>query len=553
MPLPSSTRGPLPYLVILVLGWLALAPGILSLPPVDRDESRYAQAAKQMLETGDFVRIRFQEEPRHKKPVGIYWLEAASVWATGLFPGAAIWPYRLPSLLGALAALMLTYTAGSRLFEPRSALLATGFLGASVLFAVVARQAHTDACLLATAVASQGALGRIYLEARRGAPRRLGPVLMFWAAEGVAILIKGPVIPAVSLLTLLALAVTDRDWGLWRRLRPIIGVPLAAAIAAPWFIAVSFATDGGFIADAVTTDLLPKLVSGQEGHGAPPGYYLVLMMLAFWPASLFAWPALIHAWQRRLEPSVRFCLAWLIPAWVMFELVPTKLPSYVLPTYPALALLSADLVQRAAAGALTPLEHRWPRAIGTLWLVISLAIAAAPLGLAMLLHSTVGAAVIVLALLATALAGAVATLAYRKRWRMASAIALLGAAMILAGTFGHVLPRLDGLWVSRAAAESVARHNRSAEGAAAIASVGYTEPSLVFLVGTRLKFLDAEAAARHLAAANDHLALVRDREDGAFRRAIDAAGTPYRVLDSLEGFNYSRGEWISLRLYGQAP
>ena len=93
--------------------------------------------------------------------------------------------------------------------------------------------------------------------------------------------------------------------------------------------------------------LLGKVATGQQSHGAPPGYYLAAFPLTFWPGSLFAALAAPFVWARRREPAVRFCLCWIAPTWIVFELVATKLPHYVLPTYPAIACL-------AAAGLLAP-------------------------------------------------------------------------------------------------------------------------------------------------------------------------------------------------------
>ena len=137
-----TARSPL----LLILLCLALfLPGFFSLPPVDRDEARFAQASRQMLETHDFVDIRFQNEGRHKKPVGIYWLQAASA---ALFGADRIWAYRLPSLLGAIAAVLLTFALGSRLFAPPIGFAAAALLACSLLLNVEARQAKTDAMLL---------------------------------------------------------------------------------------------------------------------------------------------------------------------------------------------------------------------------------------------------------------------------------------------------------------------------------------------------------------------------------------------------------------------
>src|SRR5690348_11992140 len=119
-------RGIRPYAVLCLLCLILYAPGLAAIPPLDRDEARFAQATRQMLETGDFVRIRFQDEARNKKPIGIYWLQAAAVAAFSSPESTAIWPYRLPSALAATAAVLLTFGFGARLLESRSA----GFIAA---------------------------------------------------------------------------------------------------------------------------------------------------------------------------------------------------------------------------------------------------------------------------------------------------------------------------------------------------------------------------------------------------------------------------------------
>src|SRR5437879_7793244 len=100
---------------LLLCGLLLFLPGFFNIPPIDRDEARFAQATKQMVETGDYVDIRFQEEVRYKKPVGIYWMQAAAVQAASALglPRAQlrIWVYRVPSLIGALGAVLLNCCA----------------------------------------------------------------------------------------------------------------------------------------------------------------------------------------------------------------------------------------------------------------------------------------------------------------------------------------------------------------------------------------------------------------------------------------------------------
>src|SRR5689334_19584192 len=210
-----------------------------------------------MLETGDFVRIRFQDEARNKKPIGIYWLQAAAVAAFSSPESAAIWPYRLPSALAATAAVLLTFGFGTRLLASRSAGFIAAVLTASALGVVVeAHLAKTDAALLAAVVAGQGALALVYVATRTG--RRVGrsPVLLFWSAEAAAILLKGPPGPILALLTAVCLSICDRDIHWIRKLRPLGGVLIMAAIVAPWIIAVQNATAGQFISDSLAHDFL---------------------------------------------------------------------------------------------------------------------------------------------------------------------------------------------------------------------------------------------------------------------------------------------------------
>ena len=115
-------------LFLLVCGLVLFLPGFFNIPPIDRDEARFAQATKQMVESGDFVDIRFQDDVRYKKPVGIYWMQSAVVEtasALGL-PRAQvrIWLYRIPSLIGAIGAVLLTYWTALAFVTRRGAILA---------------------------------------------------------------------------------------------------------------------------------------------------------------------------------------------------------------------------------------------------------------------------------------------------------------------------------------------------------------------------------------------------------------------------------------------
>ncbi len=157
---------------LLVCGLLYFLPGFFNIPPVDRDETRFAQATKQMVETGDFVDIRFQDDVRYKKPVGIYWLQSAVVETASKLglqrAQIRIWLYRIPSLIGAIGAVLMTYWTALGFVTRRGAVLAGLIMCSSVLLGAEARLAKTDAMLLLTVVAAFGAMARVYLSWQRG-------------------------------------------------------------------------------------------------------------------------------------------------------------------------------------------------------------------------------------------------------------------------------------------------------------------------------------------------------------------------------------------------
>ena len=537
----AACRGWRPYALLTILCLGLHLPGIASLPVMDRDEARFAQATRQMLESGDFLDIRFQDEARNRKPAGIYWLQAASVAALGTADGTAIWPYRVPSLLGALAAVLLTFGFGARLVGPEAALLGAAVLAASLGLVIEAHLAKTDAVLLACAVAAQGALGLIY----RGARDWRWP-LLFWVAQAAAILVKGPVVPALSLLTLLALTLADREWRWLGGLRPLWGVPLLCLLVAPWLVAISRSTGGAFLGEAMGHDFLGKVLGARESHGAPPGYYLALIAVTFWPGSLLLGGAFAWAWRARRSPEARFLLAWAVPFWLVLECVPTKLPHYLLPAFPALALMAGRALGEAAA---TP---RWlARGVAVVWGAASLLIAAtlalAPLQLDVGVDAAGAAVALVILVFGARM--------LRQAWRGLEPTLAVRAALVALFTLPAAValeaPRLGPLWLSRAAAAMVARE-RPAQGTT-VAAVGYAEPSLVFLLGTRTELASPEQAAQRLAAARGALALVEAREDQAFRAALGARGWQARVISRVAGLDYSNGKRMVLTLYRGVP
>ncbi len=538
-------RGPL---VAALLALLAGLPGAFGLPPLDRDESRFAQASAQMLETGDFVSIRFQDTPRYKKPVGIYWLQAASVKLFEQLESRRIWAWRVPSLLGVALAAAACAWAGAGFLGSGGGLLAGVLLATGVLIGAEADIAATDAALTGAIALAMGALARLYLAARGGPPAGWRSKALFWLGLAAGVLLKGPIAPMIVALTLLSLCLWERRCAWLRDIGWGWGSLLLLATVGPWAMAITVASDGAFWGAAVGKDLAPKLLGGQEGHGAPPLLYAVLAPLTLFPATLLLPAGCLAGWRARAEPGVRFALCWLLPSWLLFELIPTKLIHYPLPLYPALAWLMAG-----AAAAPVGRVARW---LGVGLAILAAAIFAAIGPLAMdRLDDWTGAGWAGLAAVLFLLSGAGGSWLLL-RGRAALAVIAAGALAVaahgvLAGVFA---PSLRPLWLSSRAARALADANLSPRQGVVpgpVTVAGYEEPSLVFLLGSDTELGDAAAAAA--AIADGRPAIVERRLDGAFRKALAAEGARALRVGQGAGLDYSNNRHDILFIYRPPP
>lgn len=534
--------------LLLVLLCLALAlPGFFSLPSGDRDESRFAQATRQMLDSGDPVRLRVGEEDRNKKPVGIHWAQAATVRvveALGLGTRRDIWAYRIPSLLGMILAVLFTHALGRRLVGARPALLAAAMLAGSLVLVVEAHIAKTDAALLASVTAAMGLMGAAYLNPGGFTARQ---ALGFWVALGVGVLLKGPIAPMVPLLAGVTLFAADRWRAPWlRALRPHWGVPLLLLLVLPWMVAIGIATEGRFFAQAIGDDMLGKVGSGDEKHWGPPGFYLLTFPVAAFPAGVLAILAARGAWAERALPRTRFLLAWIVPTWLVFEAVATKLPHYTLPAFPAITLL-------AAAWAMDPLRLAPPRWLAIAARVVVALVAVGIAAVALLVpwlatgHEPWGA---LLSLpFALLLAALVWRAMARAQWARAAVLGVVAAVPLYASVLELTLPRLAPIWIAPRL-EAALDQNAPGWAPERFGITSHAEPSTLFRLGAAVRFLRrGEDAARFLQEAPDRVVAVGDRALADFRREAEALGLVPREVAQVAGFNYTRGRALTLHLF----
>lgn len=304
-------------------------PGQTSLPPVDRDECRFAQASRQMFESvalplsqrdpkmhsGGLVVPMLVDAPRLNKPPLIYWLQSASAalftWGNPL--DDAIWMYRVPSALAALVTILATWRLGLKMLDPRAALLAAMLLAVAPMVVWDAHQARADQLLLACTTLCMGALWCVWharsdrlANWQSGAPAsthassQLPSALTFWLALAAGIMAKGPVTPLVAGLAIVWLSCTTRSWRWVLGLRPLMGACIVLACVAPWVWAVA-QRQGGLApyATLVWNEFFARGIRGsKEGHFAPPGTHTVLLAALFWPGSLLTLAGFIAAWRR---------------------------------------------------------------------------------------------------------------------------------------------------------------------------------------------------------------------------------------------------------------
>lgn len=317
----------------------------------DRDEPRFAQTSREMLQSGDWVVPRLLGEVRTAKPVLIYWCQA---FVMKLLADSAF-AARLPSVVAMVLTLVVLAVVIDRTIGARRALWTVFILATSGLTIAAAKMCMTDSVLLLWVTIAQICLLTLYAAER---PPFLVSIVM-WLAIGLAGLTKGPVVVGVQLTTMLVLAALDvgsayrspRAWleaiRWWRRTRPVVGIVIVAVVCGPWLYLIH-QREPSFLPRIFSHDVWTRLRTPLEGHRGPPGYYLVTIWITYFPWCLLLPAAIAWTWKRRVNPIFRFSIAAVVGPWVMFEIVQTKLLHYILPVFPFLAFITADLLIRAA-------------------------------------------------------------------------------------------------------------------------------------------------------------------------------------------------------------
>ncbi len=529
----------------LIAGTIVLSLGVYlignnSVALFDRDEPRYAECSREMLMGSpehpgpDFVVPRFLGDLRTAKPPGIYWLQAAAM--KGL--GDTVFAARLPSAIGMVLTLILFSIAIWKLAGPSRAAWATLILASSVMTIVSAKACLTDAVLLLFITAAHLCLYATY-RGRGG----WGVMILWCVCIGLAGLTKGPVILAVQAVTILVLGVMHVFTGLRRRFGPkqpnlpprgfavvtadepqvalpdnpapprapvvtyaargtrimevdvearflstvcqlALGIAIVAGIVGPWLWAINKAAPD-FLPTVLGHDVVSRMKNGLEGHSAPPGYHLVTIWGMFFPWSIFLPMMLISAFKRRHLPIIRFALATMLGNFIFFELVKTKLPHYLLPIYPWMALMTADAIVPCLRGLRNDLVNGLARFALTIWGAIVILLGLLPwLFLAIFRPIPIGPTLAFTAV--AAVVGTAIIYTFRTRKPRAGLLVMgLGNFAFVAVVFGVYLPHVDFLRTPVLAGAELRRMNLTEPGS--VQMLDYKEPSLAFYQGGTIR------------------------------------------------------------------
>jgi 4-amino-4-deoxy-L-arabinose transferase-like glycosyltransferase len=318
------------------VAWLLVAAvwfGTLGIRPLYKaDESRYGEISREMAASGDWLTPRLNGFKYFEKPPLQYWATAAAFEVFGVHD----WSARLWTALMGFAGLALTLRAGNRLFGKPIGFYAAAILAGSPLYALLGQINTLD-------------MGVTFFLSAAVFAFAAGHMLVFWAACALAVLSKGLIGIVLPLAAVFLYMLVTRDWSVVRRIRPLAGPLLFMAIAAPWFIAVS-AANPEFAHFFFVQEHFQRFTSEMHGRGAPAWYFVAILAAGMAPWLLLLGLALYKP-LRSGERTQVFLLIWALVVLAFFSASHSKLSSYILPAFPALALLVARHLERRLLAA----------------------------------------------------------------------------------------------------------------------------------------------------------------------------------------------------------
>ncbi|MDB9762069.1 glycosyltransferase family 39 protein [Alphaproteobacteria bacterium] len=536
----------------ILLGSLCLICFFISLnilPPLDRDESRYIQSTIQMLESNDFVNINFLDTPRLKKPPGIYWLQAMSAtFIKNIFflDSPPLWSFRLPSAIGASVSIWITFLLGQLLFGRAQGFIASLLLISSPLLIIESHIAKTDSALLASFLFVLYILAKIifYIEKNIKKPSDIS-ILAAWVVLSFSFLIKGPIALFILFLLILFLRFSKEPIN-YKAFKPVIGIVIFIIIVFPWFMFVQSGNNTDIFLNSIKKDMLLKLISVQESHGAPPGSYLLSSFLTAWPITLFIFPTVIWVFNNKKNKPVKFLLCSLLPSWLFFEIMPTKLLHYILPLLPSLAILTAAMIVSSIKDKnfIASLDKHIFRLVSILPFIGGLLIAFGIIYLANIYGEGLTFSIIIIASIYTLGSFLSAYYIYTQSFINTLIVVVFSNIIALNLLILMVPNQLQKIWVSERVYLEIEEKTVLNE----YVLLGYSEPSLIYRLGSKTKIAgNSEEAISLVLNSNIQSIIIENSYLREFKDLSDKKGIVFRSISKpIVGFNYSKGENVEI-------
>jgi len=303
-------------------------------PLMEPDEGRYAEIPREMLERGDFVTPLLNYVKYFEKPPLHYWLNALSLSVFGENEFAA----RFPGALCGLLTVLFTYHMGRKLFGRREGMLAALVLGSATGFLVQSRINFIDMTLTFCMTA---ALGCFLLASRPDEKRKGLYYHLFYIFAALAVLAKGLIGLVLPGAVIFLYLLVCRRWRLLGEIRLLTGIPLFLAVAAPWFVLVSL-RNPEFARFFFIHEHFERFLTKVHGRYQPFWFFIPILLLTMLPWSFFVPQALAKAWRERKAAggeSLIYLILWAGFIFLFFSKSNSKLIPYILPVFPALALL----------------------------------------------------------------------------------------------------------------------------------------------------------------------------------------------------------------------
>lgn len=536
------------YAVLVAVGSFIFLTNLGATRLWDVDEAIFSEAAVEMMQRGDWVTPYYNGRLFAHKPPFMYWCQIAAFQVLGTTEFAA----RIFSALFGIATLLVTYELGRTLFNVRAGMWGGIVLAGCINYIVIARAATPDAyltffCTLALLILVRGTRGTTTAGAEQAARGPWQPVLpgtwstyaLSYAVMGIATLVKGPVgivlpmavwgmfllieqpraerrqlglpplvpdLPTVANASFLQVIWSSAGWFLrqfwppyflqtvWR-MRPLTAILAVLAVAGPWYALVGWRTQGEFLREFFLVQNVGRASYAMDSHQGPVFYYLVALCIGTFPWGVLLWPAISHFRQALKSGAPGHAGYLLITCWAgvwigCFSLVATKLTSYIVPAYPAVALGLGVLIDAWLQAAPSRACLKWLRQGWVTLAVVAIAgCVAVPITTRILFQGEIAPVLVALIPLVGAIVG----------WRCCQTGNIRGAMLTLAsvatlfgtGTLGFAVLTIDAHKTTHLLGASIHEHRR---GAAHVGTYKYSPPSLVFYSQTKFDRLRSRDA-----------------------------------------------------------